>query len=379
MTNNQRRVASVGKVVGGRRRAARRLTTVASAKARLQANQKKRTRLPADAEIPLDPSLVQQGNDALEEESKPQGQRRYQIFADAHAKIKLERVKELRGPITERRYQCDCKCRTKPEKARCRCTALKMFYAFYEREGLIYGSISTYLGNVNAWRVEMGEAWDRCEIEILQALKYTADVRYAITKTASATAITSGECDAIIQTLYDAGEVMAAHGLLLMAATGSRWDDVFNLAAKDMNIEPSATGGYTLLLHYRVGKNRQTCDKAHLSRENTDDCLVRVPARFGELGAMVRRFKKAGLGLMRPFGRLTTNYVGRVLRANQCKATTYCFRKHFAARIHAENPNDLSAVSARLGHRNLNMGKAFYLDVESSAVYDEYRRKIESQ
>jgi integrase len=372
MGSGQRRLHGVAKVVHRRKKALPK-------RSRAPAPKSTRRRLPSDLEIPIDLSLLEIAEDALAEETKPQGNKRYTTCMNLHRRLVARRQEERdEHPEDEELWYHRCRCvgNSHDQKLHCICTALKMFYGFYERDAKSYGTIGTYLDQINTWRKQMGDVWTKWEVEGYLHLKHVADVKYAMAKTASAVAITSSKCNQIIDTLYEAGEEAAANGLYLMAVSGGRWDDLFNLAAKDMTITKSRAGDYTVLLHFRIGKTREETGHAHLSAESSADCLVRVPKRFHKFAGTAQRLKAAGLGIFRPFAGLTTDYVGSVLRAHNCGATTYSFRKHFAARVQAEHPHDLAKVSERLGHRNLNMAKAYYLDVENSEVFDEYRRHL---
>jgi integrase len=257
----------------------------------------------------------------------------------------------------------------------CRCTALENFFGFFEAHGKVYGTISTYFTQVNTWRKEVGEAWTRVEVAKLLSLQHVADVRYAIAKLESAIAICSKTGDDIIKILEDQGEGLLAVALYLMALSGGRFDDLHNLAYKDMGFTDAEKGEWNVSMTFRIGKNHTRTDMAHPTRENTSACLMKRPKLMAKFAKNVAKFKSANKGLHRPFAALTTAKAGATLRTHNIKATTYCFRKHFAARIQAEYPDELEKVSQKLGHRNLHTGKAYYIGVENEKCSQEYRER----
>lgn len=143
-SNKQRFIGSVAKSKAKRRTGAKPVVR--------EKGDVRRMRLPKDYRIPMNPAFIQQAEDALEEEPKPQGEQRMRMFAVLHADVKAERIKEAGEGDGDRKYRCKCDDRSDEQKQQCRCTALKMFYGFYELEGKSWGTVGTYLGAIDTWR-----------------------------------------------------------------------------------------------------------------------------------------------------------------------------------------------------------------------------------
>jgi integrase len=289
------------------------------------------------------------------------------LFKDFVAEMTLCRERRVPGAM------CTCPGLIPAETKICRCTAILAFLAAMQEADLGYGTQSTYLGHVNSNRIRENQIWGRAELQLVRRLRRICDRLYAKFRNVRVQAITAELASEVIACLEHHQHHRAAVALYFMSLTGGRLDDIINLQYGFIQRFPFAAGGHEYWCTFRNGKNRSHAKDELKSIERTEANLVKAPRYLETFMMEIEMYGKVR-EMECPFGGITTNSVGYLLRKYETGVTTYSFRKHFAARVFAETDDKLQ-VSSRLGHANPKMA-TFYMSAAMKPVVDEYKGHI---
>ena len=157
--------------------------------------------------------------------------------------------------------------------------------------------------------------------------------------------------------------------LYLMSLIGGRYCNVVKLRYCDVVVERDADLGVGIRVIYRGGKTFEGVEDAHQEIDWVAENAIPTPEGWDEF---IKELDNNATSTVRPFEGDESNKCLAQMRAGKVGLTTYCFRKHFAARIYAHSGRDSQEVARRMGHKNPRMAPAFYLTAGMIPVVEMY-------